>query len=322
MLRSCILFFCLFLSLSAFSQNRDLLSPLDIQNQYLFYLPFLNMPLEKASTLKKYGQKLKFSIYKSSTFIDNYQMNYLGLVDAETTTISFQYLIGLGNNWEFKVVLPYIYQGGGQMDGLIEGFHHLFGLPNGGREQWDNGSIRIQWNPNGTRVTNAVHALADPSFYIKKILYQKKLALSLSFAYKPSLQNKFLVHSGTHDFGFSLNGDYFYKKYYFFAGIGASILLGKSNLEALDYEYPFIIHAGLGVGRLVSKQVAVFTQFYVQSSPYNSGVTRIDRVSLVHSLGLKWFISSTYLLQFSADEDTFTYSTTDIAFKLQMEAKF
>jgi hypothetical protein len=63
-------------------------------------------------------------------------------------------------------------------------------------------------------------------------------------------------------------------------------------------------------------------QIYAQTSPYSTGVERIDRVSIVHSFGVRWKFKPDFLIQISADEDSFTFSTTDIGFNIQGEYRF
>ena len=131
------------------------------------------------------------------------------------------------------------------------------------------------------------------------------------------------MRSGTFDLGLTLHFEYYANRFYLYSSFGSVFMLGDSFYKKeLHFEKPYSIHGGLGIGFRVSKKVSLFNQFYIQTSPYKIGVKRIDNPSVVHSFGVRWQVKKDFLLQITADEDTFTYAMADIAFLVQGEIRF
>lgn len=305
-----------------FSKNQ-LMKPLDVKNQYIFYLPYLYMPAEKAKVMDKNENELKFSFYKGSTFLDHYVMLQQGIMDVETTTVSFQYSIGIGNGWELRMYAPFIYLGPGYLDPLIENFHHALGLPNGGKETWYNNRMNIEWKPGNISITEAYYGFGDPALFAKKELLSGNPVISSVLALKVPSGAKPFISSNTFDLGASFQFEYYGDRGYIYGNIGGTVFLGESFYEKeLSRTKNFSIDWGFGIGLRLSDTVAVFMQLYQQTSPYSMGVDRIDTVSTIHSFGVRWQPVRNFVIQFSADEDTFTYTGTDISFNLQTEYRF
>lgn len=56
------------------------------------------------------------------------------LLDGETTRTEFSISRALTSAWRVGAVLPQVHHGGGELDGAINNWHRLFGLPDGGRD--------------------------------------------------------------------------------------------------------------------------------------------------------------------------------------------
>jgi hypothetical protein len=54
--------------------------------------------------------------------------------DGSTTVSSFTWQYSLGERFEWGVMVPFVHHGGGFTDGFIEGYHELFGFPDGERD--------------------------------------------------------------------------------------------------------------------------------------------------------------------------------------------
>lgn len=308
-----------------------LMKPLEVRNQFVLYLPHLFMPLEDSKVLEEGKNEVRFSFYKASTYFDsNVFKNTNEAIDVETTAVTLSYLRSLGNNWEVRMALPYYYHGGGYLDPIIEDFHHLFpfqegGLPNGGREFGPDNRMRISFNEGkgSVDIEHAVYGVGDPSFYVKKQLFAGVFGMSLLAGVKFPLGQQPFIHSKTTDIGLSLNFDWTFNWLYLYTMIGGVYFIGESQYgKEFNQNKDYLIDWAAGVGLKLSQAVGIFMQFYFQTSPYDTGIDRIDHVSILHSFGVRWKWTDSFLIQFSADEDTFTYATCDITFHLQAEYRF
>jgi hypothetical protein len=74
------------------------------------------------------------------------------LLDGEDTRLSYDLRYGFAPRWEADLLVPVLAQGGGILDGLIQGWHSVWGLPNGGRDQAPANRYLYRYTRNGRRV--------------------------------------------------------------------------------------------------------------------------------------------------------------------------
>ncbi|OHD12721.1 MAG: hypothetical protein A2Y41_09025 [Spirochaetes bacterium GWB1_36_13] len=333
-----VLILCLiFVSLSIFGAEKQeknknyyfdfLMKPLDTKNQYIFYLPYLFMPFERAKLMDEGVSELKVSFYKSSTFIDYFAANEKGLFDLESTMLAFQYSQTIGGI-EWRALLPFFYHGPGYLDPFIENFHMAFGLPNGGREYWASNQMDFFYQTTeGDTSTKIFHknkpfyGIGDLSLFGKKEIYNNNAVVAISGGVKiPFFYGEF-ISSKTFDLGSSIHLDYYGNRGYLYATGGFRLMLGRGDYKKeLDRSF-YSFQIGSGIGFRLSDTTAVFMQFYFQTSPYKTGIKRLDNPSSVHSFGIRWQWDD-FLIQLSGDEDSFTYAAPDISFNIQTEFRF
>jgi len=76
------------------------------------------------------------------------------IIDGEATQLSYDAHYGITDRWEAGLFVPLILQGGGILDPIIEGWHHLWGLPNGNRSDAPKGRYLYQYTNNGQLLLN------------------------------------------------------------------------------------------------------------------------------------------------------------------------
>ena len=76
------------------------------------------------------GSELSFSAEIVNNFTAAINGSTFATFDGETTVLEYGYRRAAGNGWEWGVDVPYIVHNGGILDGFIDGWHELFGLPN------------------------------------------------------------------------------------------------------------------------------------------------------------------------------------------------
>lgn len=69
--------------------------------------------------------------------------------DGETTLLELHYRWPLLTNWQADIQLPLVYHGGGFLDGSIEGWHELTGLPDGDRPKRPRDQLLYQYMRKG-----------------------------------------------------------------------------------------------------------------------------------------------------------------------------
>jgi len=76
------------------------------------------------------------------------------IIDGEATQLSYDLRYGFAPRWEADLFVPVLSQGGGILDGLIEGWHKTWGLPNGGRDQAPKNRYLYQYTRDGKLLLN------------------------------------------------------------------------------------------------------------------------------------------------------------------------
>ena len=66
--------------------------------------------------------------------------------DGESTRIDLRLRYALSDRLELQVDLPWLRHQGGRLDGLIEDWHDVFGLPNGDRDTVDEDQLLYRYS--------------------------------------------------------------------------------------------------------------------------------------------------------------------------------
>jgi hypothetical protein len=306
----------------------QLVKPVDIKNTYVLYISHIFMPVETSSVPENGTNDLGLSVMQANTnyaWLENTKKLRL---DLETTTVMMNFKKRIGDTWEFRLMLPYYFHYGGFMDHSIESFHNAFpngGLTNGGREYFGHNDfcIRYQTGHGNIYITDPFQGPGDPSFFVKKIYRDGNAGFTFSAGIKPECGSKNFINSGTTDAGITVSSDYRYGMLYIYAMAGYSRFFGNGIYrDELDQVRDYIVIGTAGLGFHVTESVFLAVQFYCHSGVYDTGIPRVDDPTVYNSYAVRWRMSDSSLLQFSIDEDPFTYTSTDIAFSLKCEYTF
>ncbi len=272
------------------------------------------------------------SVSESNTIMDPVYFRSNGKkarIDVETTCISLLYSEKIFYDIELSASLSLIRHWGGFLDGAIEEFHSLpvfgKGLPNGGREYVEQDEIKIYYKNKGQTVdiSNAYSGLSDPSFFVKKNVLMSNAGLYFSVGLKPAIGSKAFINSNTFDLGLSAGADYRKERLYLFGSIAVIKFIGEDiYYDELEQSKKHIYGLCLGGGYRISENTAAIVQLYLHSSVYETGVERLDRITVCNTYAFRWRYNESSVLQFDITEDPFTYATTDITLNVKNETRF
>jgi len=94
------------------------------------------------------GWRIDHSFYVTNTSQKENKGDESLTIDVE----NYRYELGLRyrkDNWLGQVNVPYMANSGGELDGAIEGWHDLFGLPNGDRDDFSRNQIDVEYARDG-----------------------------------------------------------------------------------------------------------------------------------------------------------------------------
>ncbi len=99
------------------------------------------LPRALGGELLRSDQELTFNTEIANVFTSDVDDSSFAFFDGETVTMTAGYRRRLGGRFEMGIEVPYVIHHGGNLDRLIDEFHDLFGLPQGGRDNAQRNKI-------------------------------------------------------------------------------------------------------------------------------------------------------------------------------------
>lgn len=247
---------------------------------------------------------------------------YRQFVDVETLHIALDLDWRIASRFQIGLTLPFLRHGGGFLDRTVEGFHSLFNLTNGGREntpQNDYGVYVVRNNQFWIKSAESA-SLRQGDFVvrIKTPLYRghKRIDLALAGAVKlPTGSLETLTGSGGFDIQAGL----------FATWRPATILAFHYNISYSRLGSPSR-HDGFPLRSITTHMLALETrctsrlsaliQAQSNTGPFPKSVLGpLDRTAFEISMGAKYGLSKTMTLEFGVTENLSQYhNTPDIGF--------
>jgi hypothetical protein len=125
--------------------------PLPVTTNGAISSTFLSFRPRGASTTAPGSLDLSVMSEYSSLFENGTGDNSTVVIDAELWRTGITARTGLSARTDLEVELPIVYASGGFADDLIEGWHSLLGLPDGGRDTRPNNEFAVHVDHNGER---------------------------------------------------------------------------------------------------------------------------------------------------------------------------
>lgn len=252
-------------------------------------------------------------------------------LDGETHRLSLAWRQGLGNGTEWGFELPYLRHDGGFLDGTIERWHRIFGLPNGGRENAPHGLIDYRYTRNGLdliRVDHPVDGIGDLRLSAARQLTGPESSGSGITALRASLKlptgnDTELLGSGSTDLALWLSAASTrpadtWNLY----GGGGVLLMSKGNVLPAQQRNQ-VVFGTLGFSRKFFPSVAVNAQLDAHSPFYDgTGFRQMSAYAAQGLLGLSWEFESRRYMEFSVSEDVLVDTSPDVVFNLSLAFAF
>jgi hypothetical protein len=125
--------------------------PLPVTTNGAISSTFLSFRPRGTTTTAPGSVDLSVTSEYSSLFENGTGDNSTVVIDAELWRTGISARTGLSPSTDLDVELPILYASGGFADDLIEGWHSLLGLPDGGRDTRPNNDFEVRVDRNGER---------------------------------------------------------------------------------------------------------------------------------------------------------------------------
>ncbi len=168
--------FLYFFSLSAHAkifhpQHYFVHGPLPVRTQNPFFLLFASLPMETTSVLEKGEWSFDLSNAYSNLFEHHLTSTGFGVdIDMELNRTAFRVDYGITPRIQMGLELPFLSTSGGFLDSFVQGYHHAFGFPNGGRDTVDNGRFSYRITRNG----KTFYRVSQQGFQVGDLTWHQK----------------------------------------------------------------------------------------------------------------------------------------------------
>jgi len=253
------------------------------------------------------------------------------LLDGQTLRSTLYLTRGFAGRYEAGLELPIVNQSGGFTDGFIEGWHHFFHLPNGGREDAPKNRLLYRYQKDGVTLLDFTRSGTGPGDLrltgASQLYRQDGSALALRASLKlPTGDSAELLGSGSTDLALWLSADHEYRfeSHGHAAIFGALGALGKTDGDVLrGQQRNFVGFGTLGAGWSPTRLLALKLQFSAHSPFYReSDLVELNAYSVQLVLGGTLAFTEQTSLDLGVSEDVTVNRSPDVVFHLALSSRF
>lgn len=268
---------------------------------------FAWFPYEDTLTLKKGENSFTFQIYWSNTYIKDLDYGLYG--DLETLSTEFTYRRGITDKLTLQLSVKASKNWGGVLDGMIEGFHSLFGLRQGGRKEAPRYEMDYRFGDRFA-YNSSQNLLHPPILSLMYNIYSREyVSVNLiASAGIPLMSKRGFISPKPH---FTLGGVFNYKKNRFHISLSA--------LTAF-YKTPDYLKGDDVSSRIFFSEMKIRWNWFIggvifKTSPWN--FTNMNKNPLVLYVGFKFL----KIVEFTLIEEATPplVSTPDVTFNIKIK---
>ncbi len=284
----------------------------------------LGLPSQRFAGTEPAGQ-LAAALHASvaNTYVQDGSANEFVNLDGEIMRFALDLRYGLGNAWELQLEMPWLEQSGGDLDKLIDNWHDLWGMPDGGRSDAPRNQLDYRYvsADGGFLLEDGDSGLGDITLGLNYAYYRTADAVaSVGLGYKfASGDDEQFLGSGGDDMFIALR----------FSGAHQSDLplrwhgqlgylrAGDSDLLQGIQERN-LWFAGLAVDWLVAEHWSLLAQLDSNAAPTDSQLNALGDVGVTLSGGVRWRFAPRWSVDVSLVEDIAVETAADIVFQASL----
>lgn len=243
-------------------------------------------------------------------------------LDGETWRAAFDFRYGLTGQWELQLELPVLSQDGGSLDSLIDGWHDLWGMPDGGRKDVPRDRLDFRYGSasGGFALQDSAGGVGDVTLALHRALYRDdswQLSAGVGYKFASGRERDFLG-SGAEDVfavfraGHAAPGSRFrWQGQAGYLRAGSSDLLGPAQERNLWF-------AGVGMDWAWLDALSLLLQVDSHSAPLDSSLTALGGTALLLTAGARWRFSEHWALDLGFVEDIRVETAPDVTFQASL----
>lgn len=301
-------------------------APLLTRNQNPLVLPY-GLPLPLPARLPAVGEgraSLDINWSNAANLETSGEREFT--LDAETVDVRLRLEHAFGERWGALIELPWRSLSGGTLDGFIENWHDLFGLPEGPRRRMPKDRLLIDYQESGEtllHVDESASGIADIPLgvgYQVSSSADRALAAWLTIDV-PVGDSDDLLGSGALDAALSMAGEMQLSESWQLFGQVDAVWLGDGDILP-EYQQSFVLAGLAGVSWNAWRALDLTVQFYANSQVFDVPVTGLSGDAVVLSYGGTWRTSGGWRFDFGMNEDIDVDASPDATFYFLAQKAF
>ncbi len=314
---------CALASLAGPAAHAD---PLLTRNQNPLLLPFgLPNPLPArlpAADSGRYALYVNWSNAADDDISDSHNFT----LDEESEDVRLRLEYAFATDWAGLVEIPWRHLSGGTLDGFIENWHDLFGLPNGARDHMPEDRLLIEYQEGDElllQVDGSASGIADVPLavgYQLKATEQSALSTWLTVDVPVGDSND-LLGNGAVDVALSIAGQTQLAEHWQMFGQVDAVWLGQGDILP-RYQESFAWAGLAGVSWNAWRSLDLTVQFYANSQVFDIPINGLSGDAVVLTYGGTWRTPGGWRFDFGMNEDIQVDASPDMTFYFAVQRGF
>jgi len=300
--------------------------PLQTRNQNPLTLPY-GLPMPLPARLPAAGSgRFTFDVNWSNSAVLESSDDYDFTLDAESLEARLRLEHAVGSKWAAMIELPWRYLGGGSLDGFIENWHDLFGLPQGPRRKIPKDRLLIDYQQGGEtllHVDDSGSGIADIPIgvgYQAHASEQRAVGAWLTVKL-PVGDSDDLLGSGAIDVALSIAGETRLAEQWLLFGQVDAVWLGDGDILP-QYQDSFAWAALAGVSWNAWRTLDLTVQFQANSQVFDLPVDGLSGDAVILSYGGSYRTTGGWRFDVGMSEDIQVDASPDATFYFAVQRGF
>ena len=268
-----------------------------------------------------------FELDFTSELANHYRLSRRGpdllILDGETWRNSLFFSKTIGAGWSISLEMPHYRIAGGVLDDVVDGWHSLFGLPDGGRNNRPEGDVLFQMAKNDDvfyELGSGASGVGDAQIGLAYALGRDDGLHVRVTVELPTGDEDLLAGSGSTDWAVTLlrsrQVTFRNRAAGFFWGLGI-VRLGQADRIFFDQETDGVLGV-VGGGMRLTQNIGLKLQLDTHSALFNSQLEEIGERAFQATIGGSWAFSPRGVLEFGVNEDLEVSTSPDVVMHLNV----
>jgi hypothetical protein len=245
-------------------------------------------------------------------------------LDGETLRFALELRYGLADDWDVQLEVPWLKHSGGHLDDLIDDWHDLWGMSDGGRSHVPNDLLDYRYAARkgaGFSLQDSASGLGDISLSATYAFYTDKrsvASLVLGYKFGTGDDDDFLGSGGDDAFvALRFSGPQLSDLPLSWHGQVGYLRAGDSDVLG-DVQEQDLWFAGLAMDWSVTDRWSIIVQVDSHAAPADSDITALGSDAVMATAGVRWRFAQAWSVDVSVVEDIRVATAPDVTFQASL----